>query len=161
MRVFGNCSSGASAVRGPDSRARGFFRFAPAATETGNWQGKPESARFVAGDLKNWANLGDVDLVSLNCWIDGHNHIARVDEATSTVFFAPQATMGFKDSKGLPARYYVENVKEALSAPGEWYLDRPAGKLYYLPLPGETPEQTEVIAPPAPGVAAPGGFARR
>ena len=30
------------------------------------------------------------------------------------------------------AAYQVENVFEALSEQAEWYLDRPAGKLYYL-----------------------------
>src|SRR5262249_56337577 len=38
---------------------------------------------------------------------------------------------------GGPARYWVENVFEALDAPGQWYLDRPQGRLYYLPMPGE------------------------
>ncbi|MCY7301377.1 MAG: right-handed parallel beta-helix repeat-containing protein, partial [Ilumatobacteraceae bacterium] len=35
----------------------------------------------------------------------------------------------------------------ALSEPGEWYLDRPRGRLTYLPLPGETPEHVTVVAP--------------
>jgi hypothetical protein len=35
-------------------------------------------------------------------------------------------------------RYLVENVKEALGTPGQWYLDRPQGELIYLPRPGET-----------------------
>jgi len=30
--------------------------------------------------------------------------------------------------------FYVENVFEDLDAPGEWYLDRREGKLYYMPL---------------------------
>ena len=37
------------------------------------------------------------------------------------------------------ARYYVDNLFEALTEPGEWYLDRHRGKLFYIPLPGETP----------------------
>ena len=41
----------------------------------------------------------------------------------------------------------IENVQEALSEPGEWYLDRPSGTLTYLPKSGEDPNQTEVIAP--------------
>src|SRR5690606_17910685 len=45
------------------------------------------------------------------------------------------------------ARYYVENVFEALDSPGEWYLDRKAGQLYYMPRPGETPETVTVGAP--------------
>ena len=39
------------------------------------------------------------------------------------------------------------NVREALSEPGEWYLDRPSGRLTYVPKPGEDPQQTVVVAP--------------
>ncbi|MBT3381795.1 MAG: hypothetical protein HN742_05610 [Lentisphaerae bacterium] len=31
------------------------------------------------------------------------------------------------------ARFFVENVKEELDAPGEWFLDTSAGRLYYRP----------------------------
>ncbi|WP_162340625.1 right-handed parallel beta-helix repeat-containing protein [Cyclobacterium salsum] len=44
------------------------------------------------------------------------------------------------------ARYYVENMKSALDAPGEWFLD-PDGSLYYIPEEGETMETAEVFAP--------------
>jgi hypothetical protein len=54
-------------------------------------------------------------------------------------------TDSFNDK--LFARYRVENVFEALDAPGEWYLDRPAGQLYYIPLPGEDPNDTVIVAP--------------
>src|SRR4029434_7524280 len=38
-----------------------------------------------------------------------------------------------------------ENVFEALDTPGQWYLDRPSGVLFYLPRPGEAIR--EIIAP--------------
>jgi len=42
-------------------------------------------------------------------------------------------------------RYFVENVREALDSPGEWYLDRREGKLYLMP---EKPiEELEIVAP--------------
>ena len=40
-----------------------------------------------------------------------------------------------KITKG--SRYILENYKEALTAPGEWYLDN-NGQLFYIPRPGET-----------------------
>jgi hypothetical protein len=45
------------------------------------------------------------------------------------------------------ARYYVDNLFEALTEPGEWYLNRETGRLYYLPRPGETPANTAIHAP--------------
>ena len=46
-----------------------------------------------------------------------------------------------------PGVYWVENVFEALDTPGQWYLDRPRGVLYYLPRPGEEMPSAEIIAP--------------
>ncbi|MDX2442424.1 MAG: right-handed parallel beta-helix repeat-containing protein [Bacteroidales bacterium] len=43
-------------------------------------------------------------------------------------------------------RFILENYREALDEPGEWYLDS-LGYLSYLPLPGEDPEKVEAIAP--------------
>lgn len=43
--------------------------------------------------------------------------------------------------------YYVENVRSALDAPGEWFYDGVNRKLHYLPLPDERPERAEVVAP--------------
>ena len=46
-------------------------------------------------------------------------------------------------------RFLLENVKESLREPGEWYLDRAATPwtLTYIPKPGETIAKTTVIAP--------------
>ena len=44
-------------------------------------------------------------------------------------------------------RYFVEDHPALLDADGEWYLDRDQGILLYRPLPGEHPQQVEVVAP--------------
>jgi len=44
------------------------------------------------------------------------------------------------------SRYHLENYKEALTAPGEWFLASD-GMLFYKPLAGEKIETAEVIAP--------------
>ena len=43
-------------------------------------------------------------------------------------------------------RYHLENFPAALDAPGEWFLHR-RGTLVYRPLPGETIDSAEIIAP--------------
>ena len=45
------------------------------------------------------------------------------------------------------APFYIENVFEELDAPGEWYLDRREGVLYYMPLAGEDMTAVVVEAP--------------
>lgn len=49
------------------------------------------------------------------------------------------------DVRGGP--YDIENAYELLDQPGEWYLDRQAGMLYYIPMPGERMATARVIAP--------------
>ncbi|MBW3622787.1 MAG: hypothetical protein KY468_05185, partial [Armatimonadetes bacterium] len=44
-------------------------------------------------------------------------------------------------------RYRLENALEFVDEPGEWYLDRKAWRLHYLPQKGENLAQAEVIAP--------------
>ncbi len=44
------------------------------------------------------------------------------------------------------SRWLIENYRAALDAPGEWFLDR-TGYLYYIPLPGETIQNTVFHAP--------------
>ena len=42
---------------------------------------------------------------------------------------------------------YVENAFELLDETGEWYLDRPARKIYYKPRPGEDLTKLQVVFP--------------
>jgi len=110
------------------------------------------SDRFqcAPGDIKNWHNLTDVDVVVLHYWIEERMPVASFDEETNMVTSSRRSIFSLKDDF-VPryARYYVENVFEALSEPGEWYLDRSTGKLYYIPMPGEHPETAQAFAPVA------------
>ena len=44
-------------------------------------------------------------------------------------------------------RWWAENYRAALDAPGEWFLDKAKGEVLYLPLPGEDMTTAEVITP--------------
>lgn len=44
-------------------------------------------------------------------------------------------------------RFFIENVREALTDENEWYLDRNAGKLFYKPPQVLNVEETEIVAP--------------
>jgi len=103
---------------------------------------------YRPGDVKaGWAAGGDVEVVLLHFWVDSHLPVRQVDESKHIVTFDRRARRRFTDDyTGQGARYYVENVPEAL-APGEWRLDRGAGLLRYLPRPGEDPAKVEAVAP--------------
>jgi hypothetical protein len=104
---------------------------------------------FSGDDLRgDWANLGDVEVLPFHNWSMSRLRIAKIDAEKKTVTFT--GTSPTHDSWGGLAkgnRYLVENVREALSEPGQWYLDRPTGRLTYIPMPGEKPDETVVVAP--------------
>ena len=94
-------------------------------------------------------NASNIVIHIFNFWCDGKMHIQAIDPASRTVNLDRNCMVSlmedFDTSNGAP--YRVENVYEALTLPGEWYLDHPAGDLYYIPRPGEEMTTTEVIAP--------------
>jgi hypothetical protein len=128
----------------------GFYHFTGIAgcSESGEqWGQGPDRANFAPGEIRRWHNWEDVELTTYQLWFDTHHRFKAVDEATGTVHFHTKSLGSLKDERGEFARYFVENIYEALDTPGQWYLDRVAGKLTYLPLPEEKLETTVIIAP--------------
>ena len=68
---------------------------------------------------------------------------ARIEETPGLILAISQTL----DERGEFARYFVENIFEALDTPGEWYLDRKAQVLYYIPRSGEDMNAAEIVAP--------------
>ncbi|MCL5103199.1 MAG: right-handed parallel beta-helix repeat-containing protein [Armatimonadetes bacterium] len=107
-----------------------------------------DAFKCAPGDIRNWHNLKDVEIVALHWWVEERMPIESFDEVARLVKSSRRSIFALKDDQCREyARYYVENVFEALSEPGEWYLDRSSGKLFYVPLPEEDAETTEVFAP--------------
>ncbi len=71
--------------------------------------------------------------------------IESIDRAASVVRFTGDAFRPTNWSRG----WYAENVAEGLLQPGQWYLDRMTGILFYWPLPGEEIDKVRVVAPVA------------
>lgn len=137
-------------ARTPNS---GFYKvskvFFPEGNPPNKWYTRAKSFEFAKGDINpKWTNLKDVVVIVYHFWTDSHMPIESVDEKTNVVTFQFEDSKQFSDdfsTRG--ARYIVENVFEALDSPGEWYLNRAKGILYYMPLPEENMNSVEVIAP--------------
>lgn len=108
--------------------------------------GSPIELTFRAGDVKpEWAQLPDARLVMLMKWTDLHLPIQSVDAAARIAKLPGEPRPYWMDEPD--ARYWVENVPDALDAPGEWYLDRVSGVLRYLAPAGVNPNEAVVVAP--------------
>jgi parallel beta helix pectate lyase-like protein len=111
----------------------------------------------VAGTYHSIA-LGDVEILTFEKWTMSRMRLASVDPGSHSAYLTGP-TMKGQNYGFLPGhRYLIENVKEALNQPGQWYLDRctnpPActssngeWTLTYLAKPGENPNTASVIAP--------------
>ena len=132
-------------ARHPD---HGYFSV-EAVTDTnrpGEWTEGDASFRYRDNDLPPWPSVKDGEVVVMNRWVESRLPIAGIDRDRREFHFGKRSV--FRLDRG--DLYYVENVREALDTPGEWYLDRTQGLLYYLPLPGEQLGQTEAVAPILP-----------
>jgi hypothetical protein len=107
---------------------------------------------YAPGDIvPTWHNLRDVDIVGITKWLDNRLPIENVHAETRTVIFDRSSLFALL-SGDKPGSYWVENVFEALDTPGQWYLDRPRGALFYLSQPEEDVPSAEIIAPRLPQV---------
>jgi len=101
--------------------------------------------RYSGDDLRRWANLEDAVVVAYHAWTTSRHLIESLDTEKREVRFRNPSSWPF--GWWGKERFYVENIREALDAPGEFYLDRKTGVLTYYPRPGEDMTKAEVIAP--------------
>ena len=86
------------------------------------------------GDVPAFRNRTDVLIRILHYWKDEMLTIRSYDAGTGHLTFSRPTSMEVREND----RYFFENVFEALDAPGEWYLDKAQGVLWYIPFAGET-----------------------
>ena len=106
--------------------------------------------QFRPGDMRGtWSNQSDIEALCFQTWSMARMRVAAIDAHDENVVTFTGHTAALDPWAALPKgnRYLLENVKEALSEPGEWYLDRPTGELTYIPMPGERIDHAEIIAP--------------
>ena len=119
--------SSSEAVRG--SHAPDFFTF---------------SLAFYAhpDQILDFANPSDVEVRIMHFWCDEHLPVHSVDAATGRIETRKPTALTVR----VDDNFVYENVRETLSLPGEWYLDRTEEKLYYIPEEGDTVENTVLNA---------------
>lgn len=109
---------GQTLARTPNS---GFFTVPTASKSTSSFS-------FNPGEIKKWPNMEDNRIKMYLRWHHGINNISKVDERNNTAYLK-------KPQDGIiviSPRYYIENVKALLDAPGEWYFDKKSKKVSLL-----------------------------
>lgn len=135
---------------------KGFFTHlssfdVPWMTSTGGgWKRKPTSEeltrlKYRPEDLGTQLDIKNAELTVYHMWDESLVGVSAMDTESHTLTFAnpsghPPGAFGVK-------KYVVWNVRQGMNEPGQWYLDRTAGKVVYWPLPGEDMSKAEVFAP--------------
>ncbi len=119
-------------------------------TTGGGWKRKPTeqeltTLKYKKGDLGPWLDINNAEVTVYHMWDDSMVGVAAIDPDSQTLTFSsptghPAGAFGVKT-------YVVWNVREGMTDPGQWYLDRTAGQVVYWPLPGEDMSKAEVLAP--------------
>lgn len=105
---------------------------------------------FDQNNYKSLQNISDEELKNVRFrayhkWDFTLRFVDKIDRDSLRIYTSGKGMKPWNPlSKG--SRIIIENYAAALDNPGEWYLDT-KGILYYMPKPGETPENTVVIAP--------------
>ncbi|MBN2313289.1 MAG: right-handed parallel beta-helix repeat-containing protein [Sedimentisphaerales bacterium] len=119
-------------------------------TTGGGWKRKPTheeltTLKYQPGDIGPWLDVNNAELTIYHMWDESLVGLKAMDSESQTLTFAkpsghPPGAFGVN-------KYVIWNIREGMTQPGQWYLDRTAGKLVYWPLPGEDMARADVIAP--------------
>ncbi len=129
----------------------------------GAYNGSPTGIRFRMADIGSLSNHRDIEISTNSRWT---YHILGVEEIRTDsafpgewVFRMQEPYFNIAQNPGWPEHaphptrgYWITNARELLDEPGEFYFDRVARRMYYMPFPGETLSTAEVIAPVAEGL---------
>ena len=99
--------------------------------------------QFHDRDLQAWPSVTNAEVIALTRWVESRLPVTSVEETNRVVNFSKRSVFELQKDD----LYYLEHAFELLDTPGEWYLDRANGTLFYAPMPGERPDRIEAIAP--------------
>lgn len=100
--------------------------------------------RFVCPSFDPaWFDPVNTEALLFQLWVETRLPLRRYDAATGLVEFDARTRHPFDER----TRVVWQNVREALTDPGEFFVDRRAGIVYYIPEDGETAESLSAVFP--------------
>jgi hypothetical protein len=126
------------------------------------WDVKAQEILLDARHIKQWDNFKNVELIVNMNWgeaimrMDSYSLSSDEPYSWHTPSHArvqvqePERHLVF--ARHFPPKrnelaWYLENAMEFLDSPGEWYLNKTEGTLYYYPMPGEDMASADAIIP--------------
>ncbi|HVI09723.1 MAG TPA: Ig-like domain-containing protein [Candidatus Binatia bacterium] len=120
-----------------------------------SWQNLSPASGNPCGAAGNSYPAGDIELDLFERWNMSKMRISCIDTNNHIIYFTgPTATAQNSTSLGNQTpiaghRYLIENIKDDLKEPGQWFLDRSSSNwtLTYIANSGEDPNNDTVIIP--------------
>lgn len=115
----------------PENPITGGWLFADAITPAPAPGQPTKFMRFRGSDVPAYADLSgaEVHVFIAWGWVNAIVPIGSIDPVQRRIHFAGN---GASQDTRAGNRYFIENVREALDAPGEWFLDKAAGEVRYI-----------------------------
>lgn len=113
----------------------------------GGWKRKPTPdeltrLRYRPEDLEPWIEPANAEVTVYHMWDESLGGVKAIDRQAHTLTFTNP--LGHPPGAFGVTQYVVWNCRKGMHAPGQWYLDRAAGKVVYWPRDGE--DMTKVLA---------------
>lgn len=101
---------------------------------------------YEGDDIRYWEDWKNAEILTFHSWECSWQSIMSVDTLHREVYFTSPSRYPV-GRFGQNMRYRIENIREALDEPGEWFLDKENGQLHLLTHKGESPEDMDIYAP--------------
>lgn len=101
---------------------------------------------YQGDDIRYWDDWMNAEILTFHSWECSWQSILSIDTLKKEVYFTSPCRYPVGNF-GQNMRYRIENIREALDEPGEWFLDRKSGELHLLTAEGEQPEKMNIYAP--------------
>ena len=116
----------------------------------GHWERKPTHEELTTmpydpKDIPATLDVRNAEVRLYHMWAESLVGVATNDVQRHTLMLSsePSWPPGALNRR----KYVVFNTREGMTRPGQWYLDRTAGRLVYWPLPGEDMAKIKIVAP--------------
>ncbi len=119
-------------------------------TTGGGWKRKPTveeltTLQYRPEDLSGGLEVTNAEITVFHMWDESCVGVAAQDAPNHILTLAPP--LGHPPGAFGVKKFVLWNIREGMTAPGQWYHDRARNRLVYWPLPGQDMSRAEVIAP--------------